>query len=273
MNPIQTAIQDLHFTIPSEILNIVFKNTNAFGRQVPISLDNMILERVIRPRVLLNSNLIGGKESIIDISSIQPEYIDNYNLLYQIDKKHTGNRIILSVMDIGFLPYNSVYGSGGTMSFGGIAPTNTNEITNVANRIMDSVSSIPPISNSHVELIGENAVLITSRYIITQAFFIRCVLSNSEELNELSIRSHPKFTMLCQLAVKSYIYNTLIIQIDRGYLESGLELGAVKVYVESLADAESMYQTYLNEVMRSTFVMNDQTEHQRHIKRMIPGCL
>ena len=64
-----------------------------------------------------------------------------------------------------------------------------------------------------------------------------------------------------------------MIQIDRGYLESGMELGAVKAYVETLSDSETMYQTYLNEVMRSVFVMNDQTEHQRHIRRLIPSFL
>ena len=273
MNPIQNAIQDLHFTIPSEILNIVFKNTNAFGRQVPISLDNMILERVIRPRVLLNSNLIGGKESIVRLDGIQPECVDDYNLVYNIDKKRTGNRTILSVMDVSFIPYDSLYGTGAVTSFSSMSSVNTNEVSNISARIMDGVSSIPRVSNSHVELIGENTILITSCYIITQAFFIRCVLSNSDELNELSIRSHPKFTMLCQLAVKSYIYNTLIIQIDRGYLESGMELGAVKAYVETLSDAETIYQTYLNEVMRPTFVMNDQMEHQRHIRRLIPSSL
>ena len=273
MNPIQTAIRDIQFTIHPEILNIVFNNINSFGRQVPNSLDNLILERVIRPRVLLDLNLVGGKEAIIRLDGIQPECVDDYNLVYNIDKKRTGNRTILSVMDVSFIPFNSLYGTSGVPSFSSMSSTSTNEVSNISARIMDSVSSIPHISNSHVELIGENTILITSCYIITQAFFIRCVLSNSDELNELSIRSHPKFSILCQLAVKSFIYNKLMIQIDRGYLESGMELGAVKAYVETLSDSETMYQTYLNEVMRSVFVMNDQTEHQRHIRRLIPSFL
>ena len=91
----------------------------------------------------------------------------------------------------------------------------------------------------------------------------------SENLNNISPRSWEAFAKLCVLAVKAFIYNELLIEIDQAYLQGGQELGAFKNYVDGLSDANDMYLTHLKEVWMVTAVMNDVHAHTRIIKLMV----
>ena len=77
MNIINKIIDELRYRIPSEILNIAFRDSNNNWRQhQPISLNEQILTKVIRPRVIVDSNIIGGQEVLINLDGLYPEYQD-----------------------------------------------------------------------------------------------------------------------------------------------------------------------------------------------------
>lgn len=268
MSALTFALNEIKMRIPIEVLNVAFKTDITDWRQAPISLDDRIMNQVIRQRVLTAANVVGGQMAVIPLDGLQVEYLDNYNMIYRVPKERTQNRSIVSVLSVGYLPYINGYG-GSSMGFGGLAPSSITEVSNTAMRVMDSVSGIPPISNAQIELLGENTVLIRDQFRTTQAYFLRCILENDENLNNISPRSWPAFADLCELAVKSYIYKTLIIKIDQGFLVGGQELGAMKAYVEECRDSEEQYRTHLKEVWRKVAFMNDQQSHQRHIRLMI----
>lgn len=268
MNPIAKALDEVKFRIPDQVLKETFKDERPTWRKAPVSLDELIMTKVIRPRVLVDCNLVGGQMVLVPLEGIAPDFVDNFNMVYHIPKDRTNNRSIVSVASVSYMPYAAAFNSGG-LGYGNIAPSSMNEVANAAQRVADSVSGVPPISNANAELIGENTVLIKDQFRVTSVYILRCLLANEEQLNNISPRSYLHFAKLCEMAVKSYIYRTLLIRIDQAYLHGGQELGAMKNYVESLSDAEEMYQTTLNEIWRPTAFMNDQQSYTRFIKLQI----
>jgi len=94
-------------------------------------------------------------------------------------------------------------------------------------------------------------------------------LANDENMSNIQIRSYPDFFKLVEFAVKSYIYNELIIQVDTAELRYGQAVGAFKDVLTSYSDAESNYQDFLSNTWRKVAFMNDATQMQRLLKLMI----
>lgn len=265
MSAISKALDEIKFTIPMQVLQVAFQEENYSWRRMPISLDEQILNRILRPRVLVDCNLVGGITVMVPLDGITPSFRDNFSSVYEVPKELTQNRSIVSVLSVGYMPYANAFNSTG-MGYGNVSPGSMNEITSAAQRVSDSVSGVPPISNAQVSLIGENTILLRDQYRVTSAYILRCILSNDENMNNISTRSWHAFSKLCQLAVKSFIYNTMLVKIDQAYLQGGQELGAFKSYVETLSDAEEMYQTHLREVWQVTSFINDTYSYDRFIK-------
>lgn len=271
MSIFSKALDEIKYTIPRQVLTEAFKDTTNNWRQAPVSLDEQIMNKVIKPRVLLDANLIGGQETLVSLEGLASLYIDTYTVVFEIPAERLNFREIMSVLSIGYLPYSATYSSFGS-GVGVVNPNSLNDVLSAGQRVGNAMSSIPVVSNATAELIGYNTVMIRDQVRATNAYQLRCVLANDANLNNINLRSYPDFAKLCQLAVRSYIYNTLLIKIDNAYLQGGQELGSFKNYVESLADSEEMYQTYLREVWGAVAFMNDVTSYERFIKLQIsPG--
>jgi len=270
MSAITKALQEIRFSIPEPILRAAFID-NYYWSGVPQSLDDAIMQKVIGPRVMVDANLVGGAFAMIPLANVPTQQVDLYSLIYHIPKELTQGRSILSALSVSYMPASGSWSDGSS----GYGLTNVGSVSNLASamqRVSDSVSNLPPISNAYVDLIGENTILIRNQARITQSYILRCILNNDENLNNISPRSWPAFAKLCVLAVKAYIYNELLIKMDQAYLQGGQELGAFKSYVDNLSDANDMYLTHLREVWMVTATMNDVNAHTRLIKLMInPG--
>ncbi len=270
MNPVHKMLDEVKYTIPMILLQETFKD-NSNWRSAPVSIDERIMNLIIRPRIMVDADLVGGMMIIIPLDGLQPEYIDNYSLIYKIPDDRVLNRTIISVLSIGYMPYSNGFNSMGT-SYGNIAPTSINDTASVNQRLADSYSSIPPISNAVVDLIGHNTVVIRDQFRVSAAYQLRAIVGNETNLNNLNPRSYHSFAKLCTLGVKSYIYNELIIRMDKGFLLGGQELGSFKNIVDGYADAEEQYQQYLHETYKSVAFMNDVQAFDRFLKLQIcPG--
>jgi hypothetical protein len=271
MNILVKAIDEVKYRIPQEILNIAFIETTQNWRGAPVSIDDIIMNKVIRPRVLVDTNIVGGQHVMIPLDGLPMRKVDQYAIVYEIPPESINYRTIISVLSVNYLPYNSAYTSAG-YSYGLGVAGNSSDLLSAASRVADSVSSIPVVSNATVELIGYNTVMIRDPVRLSQMYQLRCIVGNEENLNNISVRSHLHFCKLVELAVKAYIYNTLIIKIDQAYLTGGQELGSVKSYVDNLADSNENYDTYLRDVVQGVMFMNDVTSYNRFIRSMIsPG--
>lgn len=271
MSALAKALDEIKFTIPMQVLQVAFQEENYNWRRMPVGMDEQIMNRVLRPRVLVDCNLVGGITVMVPLDGVSPSYMDNFSSVYEVPKDLTQGRSIVSVLSVSYMPYASAFNSAG-VGYGNVSPTSMNEVTGAAQRVADSLSGIPPISNAQVSLIGENTVLLRDQFRVTSAYVLRCILSNDENMNNISTRSWHAFSELCKLAVKSFIYNTMLIRMDQAYLQGGQELGAFKSYVETLSDAEEMYQTCLKEKWQATAFMNDTYTYSRFLKMQVnPG--
>jgi hypothetical protein len=265
------TLDEIKYTIPQQILGVAFRDDLYNWRQAPISLDQQILNKVIKPRVMIDANLVGGAMAIISLEGLPAKYIDTYSVIFEIPMDRTGGREIVSVLSIGYLPQMTAFNTAGN-GMGTVNPNSMSDLMSAGQRVMDSHSNVPTISNATCDLIGFNTMLIRDQMRVTAAYQIRCILANEANLNNINPRSYLAFTKLCTLAVKSYMYNRMLIAIDQAYLQGGQELGSFRTYIESLADSEEMYQTHLREVWQKTAFMNDVPSYNRYIKMQLsPG--
>jgi hypothetical protein len=268
MNPIKIALNNITYAIPNLILEEAFKDTISNHRPAPISLEARITNKVIKPRVLIDTNLVGGRMAIIPLVGLRPEYVSN-GLIFTIPPERTQFLSIMSVLSVNYLPNQHLF-------YNAYNAMNTcdanNPLLQVANRVGMSMDNIPIVSTATADIIGENVILIQNVNPTLANYAVRCILANDPNFNNLNPRSIPAFSKLCTLAVKSYIYNILIVKIDVAYLQGGMELGAFKNIVETYSDAEEQYQTHLNEIWGAVAFMNDSARYERFIRLQIsPG--
>lgn len=260
MDLITKAIDEIKFRIPRQILEMAYSDGQEW-RGAPISLDEQIRRKTIHARVLVDANIVGGETIIIPLDGIAPKTIDQYNYVFEIPPSRTNGRTIISVLSAQYMSYNSVAANfvpGTSMT----SPACMNEPSMAALRAMNSRSSIPTVSNHECIVVGHNTVLIRNHIASAYVTQLRCVVANDERLSNISIRSAPSFSKLCEFAVKSYIYNELLIKIERGYLHHGQELGVVKSYIEGLSDAEENYQNWLKEEWGVVATINDRLTYE-----------
>ena len=269
-NPIKKALLELRFRIPNEILDLAFRpdpETSAW-RVKSFNLDEEILHKVIQPRVLSDTNMISGVEITINLNGLPYSQPDQTNTIYHIPKDRTQNRSITSVLSVGYVNFSLANLSTG---FGMISPYSTNDTLNTAMAVFNSHSSAPPTSTAEVSLIGENTICVSDINRIASDVYVRCNVGYSDELNELSVSVYPKFSDLVELAVKSYIFNTMQVRLNDRFIKGGQELTVVKEIISTYADCETMYKDFLKTKWRKSLYLNDSSRRQRWLRIQMGG--
>lgn len=276
MNLVTKAISDVQYRIPREVLRIAYLENNIYSysagyQRRQVSLDQAIKEMTIVPRVLIDANIVGGQTVEVNMAGIQPVMIDDSNAIYEIPPERTNNRTILSCLSISFFRSNIVPGNN-YGSLPSILPNNTNELNGSALRAMDSRMGIPMVSSSDCKVVGHNVIMVTNKLRTATVTRARCILENEENLGNLSIKSALDFSKLCEFAVKSFVYNELIVKLDRGRIERGHEIGTIKSIIESYSDAEENYQTFLKEQWSGVAIHSDRSTYEALLRiQMDPG--
>lgn len=276
MNALDYAINEVKHKIPYEILHAGM----TYGEDPHIcnmsSIEDKVVQKVIRKRVLLMCNVIGGIQTMIPINQLHPSVQEQMYTIYQIPPELTMNKEVVSALSLSYLPgAGFMGGTGGYTGIGNmyspIAPhlNNTNPIVNVADRIGSAASTSGVLTNAHLEIVARNTVAVYANYRALMNFGMLVVLENDNNLNNIQPRSYQALGRLCELATKAYIYNKLLIPLNAGYLASGQDLGVFRSTIESYQSAEEDYQTYITEVWGKIMFMNDTTRHNRFISSMI----
>ncbi len=275
MNALIYAINEITHVIPHELLQAAFTIDDSPETVNLNTVDDKILRKLLRKRVLIDMNITGGIETIIPLNNVQPSFYEYFYTIYQIPPELTMNKEIVSALNILLMPGSGVFGQGnlGGNSFGNIGYMNENPVMNVANRIGSAASPSGVLSNAHLEIVGYNTILIYANFRVLTNFGLRVLLENDSNLNNIQPRSYKDVAMACILACKAYIYNKLIIPVNSGYLASGQDLGMFKSILESYSEAEADYNTFLKERLGAVLFMNDTTRHNRFIASMINPSL
>ena len=278
MNALIYSLNEINHQIPKELLHAGMMVDEQESTAYLTSLDDKILRKVLKKRVLLDANVVGGVEIIIPLNNLQPSFSEHFYTVYNISPELTNNREIISALSLAFMPANgyfgqvgNYYGSGSSVSGNSTLSgfNSFNPVMGVADRIGNAASSNGVLSNAHLEIVAYNTILVYAHYRTLANFGIRVLLENDSNLNNIQPRSYKQFSFLCVLATKAYLYNKLIIAINSGYLSGGQELGMFKNILENYASAEEEYRTYLREVWGAVAFMNDVTRSNRFLSSMI----
>lgn len=275
MDAIRKAISEVKFRIPKAILEKAFITRITNWRQPSeYNLDDQILNLVLRPRVLVDCNIVGGQQALIPLEGLAIERPDARTQVIHIPKARTQGRSIVSVLHVAFLSQAQLASYAGTLTMGSSGaydPSENSAAMGAAVGMLAALDKIPITTSANVHLVAENTILIRDVFSTPQNAYLRCMLANDENLNNLQIRSYLAFSKLVEYAVKSYIYNTLVIEVDTAELQGGQALGIFKTVMESYQDAEQNYQDYLKEHWTQIAVMNDPMAYARILKLTIGG--
>lgn len=280
MNPIRKAIYEVRACIPRQILEKVFVDGSRYYRaSLQNTIEDQIESLVIRPRVMVDCNLIGGQELLVPLAGLSQEHPLEYVTVIHIPKDRTHGRSINSVLNVSFFNSAAIsgyVGSGvvGMGSLGGGTGYNGRDnsaATAISAGVMAALDKIPMTSTSRVQLIAENTILIRDGINIPNESFLRCVVASDENLSGLPMRSYRYFARLVEYAVKAYIYNELIIDIDVGELRYGQNVGVFKEIVSGYSDANQNYLDYLGSTVEKVLAQSDDERQLRHLKLLLGG--
>lgn len=254
--------------IPRRILQEVFKDP-WLDREMPTSLEDRVFMQVIRPRVLRDINLYYGEQILIDLNGAECATVGDMSRIYRFGPKHTNNREIISADLIGFVPYgmNSNYQSTSAISQ---LPIQSNELMNYGSQVMSSVSSIPAVSSSRVDIVGFNTVRVTDRARFKAAYTLRAWVSNDSKLSNIVPQQFPKLAQLCIHAVKAYCYNEYNINMGDQYLQRGQELGVFGDTIRKWENEAEEYYRYLNEEWAVQGIIGNDDQHMGFLQMLIP---
>lgn len=261
MNAINKALNEVRFNIPLEVLNVAFIENEPYLARVNnqiISLDERIRNSVIKARVLVDCNMVGGVPIVIYLSRCRINELLPGEYIIEVDKELTNYKSIVTVLSI-----VSNFGYVNTASFGYTSPLLTS-----ANNMYNNLSNETIMQSSRLELIGDNTILVKdpSMYLFNTA--MRCVVENDENMANLNPRFIPAFAKLVVLATKSYIYNRCKVKLDQAYLYGGHELNSITEFIDGYSDAESMYQEYLHLEFKKIMYMNPSSNMTRWVRSM-----
>lgn len=265
MDVLSKAIDTLKFKIPRQILEAVFIKRDGNWRQSQYNVDENIMAAVIRPRVLVDCNLVGGAEVFIPLAGVEQERVNDYTSVYHIPKSKTQGRSILSVSNITFTDPTR-------LSSMGIGALNGNTaMLRAANTMVDAMGNIPVTSTARVQLIAENVVMVQDTIVLPANIYLRCTIANDENMSHIQPRSYLVISKLVEYAVKAHIYNELVIEMGMTRLYGGQDLNVFKDIVDGYADSNELYETHLREVVTKVQFMNDSTTYTRFLKSIIGG--
>lgn len=276
MNAIMYSINEIKQSIPYEILHAGMTLDEDPQILNLSSLEEKILNKVFKRRVLLAANVVGGIETIIPLGRIMPTHSEPMYTVYYIPPELTMDKEIMSALALSYLPTAGFMGVTG--GFGGPnaiynanTPNHANNTAtmNVASRISSSVNASGILSSAHLEIVAYNTIAVYAHYQSLANYGVRVVLQNDDNLNNIQPRSYQALSKLAVLSCKAYLYTKLIIPINSGFLSGGQDLGMFKSILEGYSDAEENYQTFLKEVWGKVAFMNDQTRYSNFLSGML----
>ena len=113
MNALIYSINEITHQIPKELLHAAFTIDDTAETVNLNSIDDKIMRKLLRKRVLIDMNITGGIEIIIPLMNIQPSFYEYFYTIYQIPPELTMNKEIVSALNITMMPGSGVFGGSG----------------------------------------------------------------------------------------------------------------------------------------------------------------
>ncbi len=260
MNPVVKAINDIKATIPKEILDLAYNNEYNTVETIESK-----IERVIRSRVLVDTNLVGGVTIFVPMYNVKIIEKDDFGgTIIEIPEKLLNSRKILSVHSL-----VTAENPGGLKLLAGNDESSCSSVggsmLQEANKIKRNLDTVGVEVTSNIEVIGERIIYIRDPITNIADTVMRLVVENQSLLNNLPPRAFINFSILVSRAIKADIYNKLIVKLDQGVIHNGHQLGVVQSIVDKYEDMNEMYLEYLTGTWTSVAFQSDSTEMASYV--------
>ena len=246
-------LRHIYSNIPKQILIEAFQPS-----KYQCSLDERILGEVVAKRVLMDTNLIAGRQTEIPIAeewmrSTRDGLWDSlaatqYNAcFFYIPPEFRENRNISAVIrlvDTNLQQLGTSDGSiGGYSNYG-------NSVSSIAAAMVGSRTLNGLVTAPEVMLESANFIKVLGNY--PNSYFgglsLECILEFDTEFNNADQNTLYQLRELALVAVKAYIWTTLVIQIDTAEISAGMQIGVFKEIVDGYASANDEYEDRLMRV-------------------------
>ena len=270
-NTISNLLRNLYYIkIPPEILDIGFAELRKKNNSTT---DAIIREYIIVDLVLVKCNLYAGKVKKIVLyenygmhvndDTFEASMSGNYGM-YRIPPEARENRPLSALLDIGYPTTMALYGTfPNEISVG-------RSVANSADEALASFTETPIYMTPAPMLIDGDAGIISLQppAALHIDWILSCMLTYDKDFSNLSLNMLPSLQNMVEFATKAYIYNTMIVKINQGYLQGGQSLDAIKEIISSYADAGERFDEALRKFRgAATF----STENFRNMLSMMLG--
>ena len=262
MNAVGYALNRIKLAIPPEILTIAFSEYNAVSKGV-VSLDEHIMSNVIRPIVMVDCNVVGGIETTIPLNKCPINFLTNREFIVSIPKELTNGKNIVTLLS---LVSNVLYNQA--TSFTDMSP-----LQSAGMNMMNNVGTENIVQTSRLELIADNLVLIADPTIHLVDGVLRCMIENMNNMENINPRSFDAFAELCIKATKTWIYNYMVVKLNKGYVYGGHELSVVSDIINGYSDSYNEYREYLNSKWGKIAFINNSVGMDRYVRSMLSNTL
>lgn len=245
--PLDHAIMSVASKIPPQILEIALRHSNKKYHQNN-NLTEWICNKIINYRVLKDVNLTAGQVKTI---ILKPSWIESTTrdheayagddgpwTIYRIPPDVRDNKSISQVMTVQF-PYHTYQSTGianADVASGGWS------LVDQVDQIINSYTNAIPRNHPLVTLMSGDLVKLTPSQYTRQFWLLTCRINYDETFNNLPDSSIRILSDLVLFATRSWIYNNLIVEIDRSVQETGMDIGTIRSIVEGYANAEEQYE-------------------------------
>ena len=259
MDAISKALIDIKFAIPREVLDLAFIKRHQYYTAEFISVDKLIMNNVIEAKILPDLNVVRGQEISIDLSECEMMTVspDAFRIetVIKVPPRILNGRNIISPLQIS-LEYGPTNSGGNSY------------ITQIAEAAVNSKSAPTGFTTTDLELIGNNTILVHENVPLVIGY-LSVMIENDKNMNNLNPSYYNTFGDLCILATKAYIYNTLVVDLNKGLIIGGRELSVIKDIIDGYSSAYEDYRTMLKEIMGKILFMNDDKSYSKFIQMSV----
>jgi len=246
-NPIDLAICHVVNNIPPQILEVALRTANKRYNEEN-HLAAFISEHIIDGRVRKEINISGGHVKTIALRS---EWIersrsehagfagdDGPYTLYRIPPEFRDNMPISNVLSIQY-PYNTYLGGGvGDLNLG----TGGYNMNEMIQEVLNSYTLSTPRNHPVCRVLAGDLIKLTPSQYANQNWLLTVRINYDSAMTSLHAAAIPVFQELCLQAMRQWCYTNLYIDIDRAYMETGVDIGTFKEVLQSYSDAGQLYK-------------------------------
>lgn len=250
MSAIKHAIDRVLLTIPKDILKLAFMKKPEIYR-IETTLEQQINDLIIDKIVLTDINLIGGITITIPVNKCFTYTYGHEDgttsKIIKVPPTLLNNKKIITPLSLMVSKTTHVKHMSNNTGLLDLTKAKLN-FDNNSNNI---------ITTSNLELISTNTILINEDLFTLSNATMEVTVENNRNLNNIKPANRLIFTKLVILAVKAFIFNSLVLELDKGSLYYGHELSRLGDIVNSYEEAYNDYQLMLKEKWMKISFMND----------------